>query len=1089
MSYRTNLLIVACLLLFSSALFAAADNVRFERLGLKEGISQKSITTIFQDSKGFLWFGTQEGLNRYDGYKFKSYMYDPNDNESLSNVWVMSINEDLSGNIWVGTRGGLSILNVETSKFRRYSSGEGATFISHPEVNEISRDDEGNMWVITEGGIDKYNPVTSTFIHYKEYTYEENGESKTIQLSPYSSVTDRSGRKWFGLPGGIFVLDPITGSIRKIPVVFHGKERSNLKATSILIDSNNRLWLGAGKMGVLYADLNTVNFNGLPEKLEFYTAKDFPNAIVNHMYQDNNGVIWFATDSGLAFLTQDNEFSLLKYDVRTEHTIASDQVRYVTQDNSGILWIGTFNGISKWNSAHTKFDHYKVHENKEISLIGPNITYFSHYKDNQAFIATTDGVSLLDMQSNTFEHLTHDPENENSLRQNQVMSLLTYSEEEVWFGYRAVGLSRYNPKTGQIWHYNVDKEDPTALQKGGVTSIIKDHNNDVWLSTFGGGISKYNRETDDFVTYTNDPEDATSINSDKVVSLMESRDGLLWLGTWNKGISIFNPDTKVSFNFQVGNNASEKSNSESVWTIFEDSRGNIWFGTQGGGLHLLQEKDFARAKFEYTSFSQANGMPSNVVYGILEDTEGFLWITTNRGLVKMNPITFEMKVFTTAQGLLSNEFNSGSYYKLPNGKFLLGSQTGVTAFHPSDIQANTHIPPTFITRFQILNDFYHPDFLKNDEGKIEITYQDYLIGFEFVGLDFVAPDNNEYRYRLKGFDQEWVDPLDTRRATYTNLPAGEYEFQVIASNSDGMWNEIGDSIKLVVHPAPWLSPWAYAVYASILVLIIALIARYQMKKTDKERKYRETLEEEVSQRTRELQQVNDKLLSASITDQLTGLHNRRYLADVLPQLVASVSKKFNEELKQDLVTSTSGTRLFFLMFDLDGFKPINDTYGHDAGDKVIIQVAELLKEVCRVNDIVIRWGGDEFLIVGQINDVYEVSSLAERVRSSIAKCGFNIGLSQRMHVSSSMGFSVFPFSLFTPDALSWEQVHLLADNALYKSKDAGRNTWTGILQSEHSVPYSIMNTMTSDVEKAILEGNVRVLRHQPEVFKSSQLKV
>ena len=305
-------------------------------------------------------------------------------------------------------------------------------------------------------------------------------------------------------------------------------------------------------------------------------------------------------------------------------------------------------------------------------------------------------------------------------------------------------------------------------------------------------------------------------------------------------------------------------------------------------------------------------------------------------------------------------------------------------------------------------------------------------------------------------------------------------FRVKASNNDGVWNEQGANVALRVLPAPWFSWWAYTIYTLIFILIILLMYRSYKRKLMQQELYQHELEREVEKRTAELKEVNERLLNASITDQLTGLHNRRYLAEIIEQRSAATLREFTDAKRNGGVSPVNGPRLFFLMFDLDGFKPINDNYGHDAGDKVIAQVAGLLTEASRSADTIIRWGGDEFLMIGQVKAQSEVEVLAERVRERIASYGFDIGLKQKVYLSSSIGFACYPFASECPEALSWEQVHTIADSALYMSKDAGRNCWSGLTEGPVKPPASEVNSLSHSIDSALENSYIIVRQGSPD---------
>nr|WP_136251380.1 ligand-binding sensor domain-containing diguanylate cyclase [Ningiella ruwaisensis] len=1060
-----------------STSFAAIDNVRFEHFYVEQGLSQQSIMALYQDSKGFIWLGTQEGLNRYDGRKFVQYTKstDIENDNSLIAPFVNAIAEDHSGQIWVATREGVSRFNTATDTFVNYRADGSDKSINDLVVRDVFVSKSGDVWVATRKGLNKYLPVEDRFKPYNLTNLDGIG------VDFFKVEEDMAGGLWLGSDkDGLYRFDPVNEQFTRIIDDFIvGGEKQNGNIRALLIDTSQRLWIGTSNLGTFTLDLTQPKTESALDNVVVYPQMDKVSAIDIH--QDSHGNLWFGTENGLAYIDKEGVFGRLNHHSDDNTSLSDDMVTSVIQDDGGVLWVGTFKGLNKWNTVTTQFDHYEVTGREKKSLSGNNITSITQIDDKRVFISSRDGADILHLDTKQIEKFYVPGVTKESASQYRVMSSAIVKNNELWLGTNASGAIRINLSSGEFESYRSGLGDKDkSLQANGVTSIFVDKDDTVWLSTYGGGLSKYNRQTNDFTTYRSQIDDIYSLSSDKLMSIMQAHDGNLWLGTWDNGITIFNPKTESAYRVLSSSNGKEGLGAKQVWVIYEDEQRNIWVGTHGSGINFLSATDRDNAQLKFTSIGMEDGLPSNVIFGILPDNSGNLWLSSNRGLTKLNRSTLETITFTHAQGLRSKEFNSGSYARLTNGKLMFGGPNGVTGFRPEDVRLNNLVPTTVITTFRRLDQESNIQKELNEEQTLVVDYTDYLIEFNFVSLHFTAPEKNQYKYRLTGFDEDWVKVRDIPRATYTNLPAGDYTFEVISSNSDGVWNMRPASVKLSVLPAPWESSYAYAAYTLLLVLLLYFIYRWYNSKLQTETRYRQALEVEVDKRTQELSAANEKLLKASITDQLTGLYNRRYLSDIIQEKSRKVYERFIAAQERNQVDHENGPRLFFLMFDLDGFKPINDTYGHDAGDKMIRQVAALLQEVCRIDDIVIRWGGDEFLVIGEINKLEEVASLAERIRTNIAKQGFDIGLTQRMHLSSSLGFSTYPFSYYCPDSLSWEQVHLIADNALYKSKDAGRNTWTGIVQAKEFVPFTIMNSLSQNIDKAIEDKHVNLIQHQPK---------
>lgn len=1073
-----NIICVLILLLCSGInVNAGQENIRFKHLTLEQGLSQESVLAAFQDKYGYMWFGTQEGLNRFDGYQFKVFTHNTMQAGSLSSDWIYSLNETNEGKLWIGTINGINIFDNETQTFSHLKHDPlSDVSLSENNVRVMLKDSSGAMWVGTDAGFDKYDSLKKQFFRYTDTSLSPRQTNKI-----YALTEDNLGALWVGTNGnGVFRFDPRTEttnlSAKQIEELtgFVGK-----RIRSLYIDSHQRLWIGTYGEGLSVIDLSET-FSA-SSKNNLWQPEELNNLVISDIYEDIHGALWIASDVGLFRLNDDGKtFQHIKHEADHPYSLSSNKTTCLFEDRGGVFWVGSFSGLNKWNTATAKFDHVRVNANKLFSLSANSTNTFLDASEKKIWIGTIDGLNLLNTQNDKIQQYLFDPDNENSLRSAKVTALFARSDKELWIGYRDKGLSHLDRDTGQFTHFIHNPQDEYSIAANGVSSLLAANDGKIWVGVFGGGLNLLDPTTGRFKRYQHKEGDLQTLSSDKVLSITKVSDGALWIGTWDAGITIFNPTTATATAMSIVHNNDDQFSlgSDSVISINEDTQRNIWVGTSGGGLNKLGARDRDLGQYKFEKITRNQGLPSNTVYGALEDEQGMLWLSTNRGITKYDPQSKAILNYDSSHGLQGNEFNFGAYYKAQDGKFYFGGTNGVTSFYPKDISPNAHVPPVVLTRFQRLNETMSLERADQKNKKIQISYKDYLIAFEFAGLDFASPSNNQYMYKLDGFDNDWVKAGDIRRATYTNLPAGNYLFQVKASNNDGIWNEQGADVALTVLPAPWYSWWAYLFYLFVIVAILYLIYRVYVNRLKQEENYRHELEYEVKSRTVELRKVNEQLLSASVTDQLTGLHNRRYLTNIIDQQCSSIFREFSESVASGKANANSGPRLFILMFDLDGFKPINDTYGHDAGDKVICQVGDVLNSVCRKSDIIIRWGGDEFLVIGRVEQVGEVQQLAERLRSAIASFGFDIDLKQKMHLSCSIGYSMYPFSHHYPDSLGWEQVHLLADNALYKSKELGRNQWTGVLQTSEVPPVSSMNTLTQNFDRMIEQGYIMLNRSE-----------
>ncbi|MET1256584.1 two-component regulator propeller domain-containing protein [Aliikangiella maris] len=1062
-------------LLFLIPIVATAQqpNIRFQQITLEQGLSQEAVLTIFQDSDGFMWFGTQEGLNRYDGYSFKVFTKDESNPHSIGSDMIFALAEDHLGELWIGTEyGGLNRFDKTTQKFEHFTHNpDDSTSISNNTVRAIFNDINGKLWIGTDGGLNLFDHQSQQF---ERFIHDPLNDNSISSNKIRTLVGDRHGYLWIGTDGGgVDRFDPLTKSFR------HYQHDDNNpfsivsnRIKSSYADSQGNLWFGSYDQGVSLLTKDRKKFIHFTHSDKI--ANSIGNNYIRNIKEDDEGNIWFATDKGLSrWQASTSEMITLLNDPLDKYSIGSNKVTSLYFDNGGIFWVGTYNGLNKWNSATAAFRHLRHQPNLSISLSNNGVNAITQSTDGNIWIGTYGGLNRLNNDGIIAFHAQ--PDDKNSLSEERVMSLYSDQNNHLWIGTRNSGFDQFDPANNTFINYRHDAKNPNSVSSNAVTTIKPHTDGRLWIGTFGGGLNLFAPNSNKFTHFVSDANNQKSLSNNNIVCLTDEDDDRLWVGTYGGGLNLFDPASNTSTIYKNEAGQFDSISSNNILALYKDKNKNLWIGTQGGGLNKLSFLDRINGKLKFTRYNRHNGLPSNTIYGILEDSNGNLWLSSNRGLTKFNPDTGKVLNFDSSHGLQGNEFNAGASYKDQQDNFYFGGTNGLTIFNPEKIKTNSHVPPVVLTKFLKMNETHLENSgLRNLNG-IKIRYQDYFVAFEFAGLDFAEPSNNRYRYILEGFDKHWIEAGSLRRATYTNLPAGQYTFKVKAANNDGVWNEQGVSLVVSVQPPMWKSWWAYLIYTLAFIGFIYILIKIYLNKLKKEAIYRTKLEAEVQNRTRELQNVNQQLLNTSVTDQLTGLHNRRYLDDIIDKEVADIDREYYSENGHIVNDQQTGPRLFFLMFDLDGFKPINDTYGHSAGDKVIVDVSLLLKAACRRSDTLIRWGGDEFLMMGKVNNTHEVSAMAERLRKSIQESAFDIGLKQKLHLSCSIGFSFYPFSTAFPKSVNWEQVQVIADKALYRSKELGRNYWVGILDTPVRPPISFMSMLTQDLHKVIELGFVKLI--------------
>ncbi len=1096
--YRSFVLILTTLGLHcvSENAQAAARNINFSTVSIEEGLSQSSVYSIVQDSIGFMWFGTENGLNRYDGYSFRVFKDDPQDPPHLTNSFIWCVYEDRRGVLWIGTKGGLNRWNPDSQSFTHFNHDDSIpTSLSSDDVRVIYEDSRGTLWIGTDGGLNLLDRESIRFTGIHHNPSNPNSLSSDHIRAIYE---DRQGVVWVGTyDRGLNRYDRDSGIFKHYLADPDAKgSLSNNKVWSVMGDRNGFLWIGT-QDGLNRLDPETDTF-----KVYRHDDSD-PTSLsenqVRVITEDNQGVLWIGTEDGLNEWDPSTD-SFLRYKQSEESapgSLSDDHILSLYGSRTGLLWVGTrMGGLNKWNAATGYFAHYQSDPQNPSSLSSKYVTSFVEDKDGSLWVGTFGaGLDHLDRKSGKIRNYRREDSDPRSLSGDRVMALLVDRSNRLWVATFNDGLNLFERSTKTFTHFLPDPENGNTLSGDRVTSLLEDDEGVLWIGTYGHGLNRMASPGGPIVHYSNDPRNPTSLSRDIVMCLHQDSEGILWVGTEGGGLDRFDPASGTFAHYRHDPEDPKSLSSNNVTSIYEDSRGTLWIATYGDGLNRWERSDREAHIGYFKRYRERDGLPDLAIYGILEDDSGYIWLSTNRGISKLDPQKEVFKNYDKSHGLQDHEFNIGAYYKNPGGEMFFGGINGFNAFHPSAIRDNPNVPPLVLTGFYKFNrlvDLGKPISLLDE---IELTYEDNFISFEFAALDYTAPHKNRYAVKLEGFDQNWIDLGEMHRATYTNLDGGNYVFRVRGANNDGVWNEEGVSLKLTVSPPPWKSWWANILYVVALTCVGFAFVRAQQRKLKREAEYRRKLEQDVEARTVELaqrngelqelnvelQQLNAKFEEASLTDSLTGLWNRRFLSNYMEKEVSLVLREtINWEADGSGDENNAPTSLVLLMIDLDGFKPINDQYGHAAGDEILLQMRDLLRGACRASEVLVRLGGDEFLIVGRTPDRKSTQFLAERIRRSIEAHEFDIGAGKAIQLACSVGFTCFPFLRSEPKLLNWEQVLAVTDQALYAAKHTARNAWVGLFDTEKTASNHLFQSLLNDPQTLLNGGQIDVVSSIPK---------
>jgi diguanylate cyclase (GGDEF)-like protein len=1057
--------------------------MRFTHLSVDAGLSQTTALCTFQDSQGFVWIGTEDGLNRFDGYTVTVYKHDARDASSLPSDFVWAMAEDSAGDLWIGTEGGgLAKWERKKDRFTTYRhdpKDDGS--LPSDRVRAVIVDRGGPVWVGTKGGgLARFDASSGRFTRYRH----DPGRPASLGNENVSAIRQsRSGDIWVGTDAGLDRLDVSSGDFEhRASGVASKSGPVPDKVLMVDEDATGILWIGTLASGLL--ELRPGSGEFVRYRHDAKKPGSLSNDCVHAVRRDRAGRLWVGTRAGLDLLTGEREFVHYRHEPLDPSSLGDDEAMSLLEDRSGILWVGTrAGGVSRWNPATWAFGHVAAAPTGGEGLSKSDVTAFAEDEAGRLWVGTLGGgINVFDRATGEIRHYRKDPNRPGSLGDDRVMSLLRDRAGVIWVGTMDGGLSRFQPLNGTFRAYRADPSRPGSLSANAVMSLFEDGGGTLWVGTYRGGLNRYDRGTDSFTVYRNAPSDPGSLSSNIVTTIAEGPAGVLWVGTEGGGLNRFD---KAGGKFQAFRHDPKTPGSlsdDTVYGLHYDREGTLWIGTRAGLCRLGKPDAFAGVP-TFQTFDERDGLPNKVVYGIRPDAVGRLWLSTNMGLARFDARTGTFKAFGKSHGLQANEFNFGAHFRGARGELFFGGPNGYNAFFAEAIPTSTEPPPIALTSFLKFNRAVPggpPPFVLDGVG---LGYRDQVVTFEFSALTFAAPERNRYVYKLDGFDPDWIDLGGVHRVTYTSLPSGSYVFRVNAANHDGVWSEKGLAVPVRVFPPPWKTGWAYAAYVLLAAAGITAIVRAQQKKRNRESDYRRRLEVEVEARTlelgkqnEELDKLNARLLETSLTDSLTGLRNRRFLFEEVGKEMGLVQRHHRE---RELGLRKDVDQLIFIMIDLDWFKPINDACGHTAGDNVLRQVRAILEKACRTSDVLVRWGGDEFLVVGRIDDLEGVEAVPERIREMVEQSAFDLGDGQTAHITCSIGFTCYPAGASELLGLSLEQVIGLADRALYAAKKMGRNAWVGLLGTE-KVSLGEATRTLEDVPDAVMAHEGFAVRRSTE---------
>jgi signal transduction histidine kinase/CheY-like chemotaxis protein/ligand-binding sensor domain-containing protein len=848
----------------SVCLFAQEQQLHFDHLGTENGLSELSSNCLLQDSRGFIWIGTADGLNRYDGYKFKIFRNDAKDTASIGNNYIQDILEDKNGNIWVGTiGGGLNKYDRSTNRFHHYLHDEkDKNSLSSDFVSKLALDASGKIWVATQkDGLNLFDPATG-----KSKRYMHTGNPVSIADNEIANVyKDHNNNIWVGLvKSGLSLYDRKNNSFTNFKSDQADKgSLSGDKVTTIFEDSHNRIWIGTQGTGLNMYDSRTGRFRRFMN--EPGNSKTLAGNSILSIAEDEAHNLWIGTENnGLSvYYPEWEQFSNYQHDDVDNSTLGGNSVDVIMKDRSGNMWLGIFGaGINLYKKNKSDFIHYK-HNSSPNSLSNNFVLSLFEDKDYNIWIGTDGGgLNMFNLKSGKFTVYRHRDNDKNSLSGNNVLVVKGDDQKNLWIGTWANGVNVMNPVTHTFKTFRHDPSDPNSLSGDNIFDVAQTPDKKIWLGSFGDGLNLYQPQTNSFVHYKNDEKDPSSISSDRINTLLSDSKGNLWIGTDDAGMNLFEPKTNSFFRF-THNDKKNSISSNTVLDIKEDHLGNLWICTLGG----LDR--FDPATHHFTVFKTRDGLPNDYTQAILEDDKGQMWVSTNNGIAMYDPKKNKFKNYTTEDGLQGDEFKQHSALKSSTGAFYFGGVNGFNSFFPDQVFQPRYNPPLVLTDFQIFNKSIQVAKNNDDQSplkqditetrSITLSHDQSVISFEFASLDYMSPLKKNYAYILEGFDKTWNHVGIKNVAAHTNIPPGTYTFKVQSQDGSGKWSK-NLSLRLIIVPPFWLTWWFESLFAAFVIGSVYGIFRFRMHSIVKQK---EKLEREVQERTALVSQQAEELQEQS----------------------------------------------------------------------------------------------------------------------------------------------------------------------------------------------------------------------------------
>lgn len=844
----------------------------------EQGASPSATFAITEDSIGFIWFGTVDGLYRYDGYNFKIFRNDPKNPNSLSNNTIRSLTLDINGKLWIGTQGGgLDCFDILSETFTNYNhTGQQENEISGNSIWSVMVDRNGNVWSGVSGkGVDRLDIKSKKFTHYDPLTknYHLN-QGQTIR----ELVEDENGFIWIGLPDeGFSVLDPVTGNIRQFEHDYNNNSGlTNNSVYHLHLGSDGNLWVSTFGGGVNIFDRKEQTFKFLRDK---NTNQSLVSDLVYCIKERVPGEYWIATEYGITmYFADDDRYEHYQQSNAVKVGLNENRIREIFIDSRGIVWAGTESGVEKF-ALQSQFETIRF-QGTGFGTFNEGIVraILEDHKGDLWVGLIDNGLIRYSPQTLDYKHYEYQEGSRFGLPDNNINSIIEDSDHNIWLGGWNVGLIKYDKKNDEFLNVANSWIDSTTLSDNRIQLIYEEKPGIFWIGT-ENGLNRYDANKNEYQYFSHEEENDNTLSGNSIQSeaFVFDKEGNLWIGTWSFGLNKieFNSSNKKHYSIKKWRHNPENRNSlsnDNVISLHIDKNGIVWIGTFGGGLCRLDPKTN-----EFRNYNTDYGLPNNVIFSIKEDKNENLWLSTDHGISMFNPKEILFQNYTKSDGLQDNHFFWGAAHQTKSGEIYFGGINGITRFIPEEVKPDSSIAIPVIVDIKLFNKTLPIEGSLTNLEKIKLAYDENFLSFEFAALNYKEPEKNNYRYMLEGFDKTWIDNVNRRSASYTNLSPGDYTFKLRVSNSDGVWSPNNRELKIKI-TAPWWKTGLARIGFFIILIVLAYsiyILRFRIlsarnkkleelvnartHKIEEQKKLLETQTEEISMQNQELNRQKVRL--------------------------------------------------------------------------------------------------------------------------------------------------------------------------------------------------------------------------------------